>query len=909
MAGESPGKSEQQKSSGETVPDEREARAAAPREAEADGAGVAEANADARADAGADADAEADTDAEAAITGSAAAEAPEASEASGTPEPSAAKARKEASGDAESAESAEGSARDDASDDAPGDASGEAPGEDGDTAASAVRDTDAPADAQDGAGERPEAEGEGERGGEAAAPEGAADAASAASDAGSEGDPSGSGDEVSEPEAKSDSEAESGAGAVGEPEAEAESDSGAEPVAEPEAGSDPESGSEADAEAPSKPDAEAEAGAEAGAGAPSKTDAEAEGDSGDSGGGTGPKGDGGTGRGPKGAVPAQPTGKDDAPGAALPPAHTPGWAADRVDHPTTVIRTGPPSGKPPVDRPTTALKLPAEPPLNGGSPAASELAGSTFVPLKRDDLPSSPASSSPASPSSKSPSAPSSPSSASSPASKTPAAQPWPSIPVPGKPAEKEKGDRSGDSGDSGGPVVPGEPGKRPGGSGGPGGPITPVIDSERTSVQPVPPRDPLDLLAELTNTPDTPVRVVARRFKIWTPLVVLLAIIYVVVQGVRPLPEPTLKMTAAATYSFAGDKPRLPWPSEGQGYVAAPGLGTMDSFGAEKPVPVGSVAKLMTAYLVLKDHPLKTGQNGPSITVDKQAAKEGGLDSEGESTLNTVKAGDKLTLKEALSALMVQSANNIARLLARWDAGSENAFVNKMNAEARALGMGHTTYTDPSGLESSTVSTAKDQVILGQKLVGIPALTAITVLPSWTDPSGTSHRNYNSLVPYNGAIGLKTGTTTAAGGNLVFAAHKVVDGKDQLIVGAVFAQHKSPIIDTVNAVSKTAMIAAEGELKRVTVVHKGQVVGEVDDGLGGTTPVVATADAKAVGWGGLTERLQLTAGSGSVPHTAKAGQRVGTLTVGNGLSSEEIPVAVQRNLVEPGFGAKLTHL
>ncbi|MEW2548928.1 serine hydrolase [Streptomyces sp. NPDC047002] len=440
------------------------------------------------------------------------------------------------------------------------------------------------------------------------------------------------------------------------------------------------------------------------------------------------------------------------------------------------------------------------------------------------------------------------------------------------------------------------------------GGPITPVIDPERTAQQPVPPKDPLDLLAELTNTPDTPVRVVVRRFKIWTPLVVLLAIVYVVVQAVRPLPAPSLKLTASATYSFAGKKPQLPWPSEGQGYLAAPGLGTMDSFGKETPVPVGSVAKMMTAYLVLKDHPLKTGAKGPSIPVDKQAEQEGGLDSEGESTLNTIKAGDKLSLKDALSALMIPSANNVARLLARWDAGSEAAFVKKMNAEAKSLGMDHTTYTDPSGLKSSTVSTAKDQVALGQKLVGIPALTAITVLPQWTDPSGHTWRNYNTLVPYNGAIGLKTGTTNAAGGNLVFAAHKVVDGKDQLVVGAIFGQHKPAIIDTVNEVSKTALLAAEGELKRAAVVRKGQVVGEVDDGMGGTVPVVATADAKAVGWGGLTEKLALDNGSTPVPHEAKAGTRVGTLTVGNGLSSTKIPVALQRDLAEPGLGAKLTH-
>ena len=53
-------------------------------------------------------------------------------------------------------------------------------------------------------------------------------------------------------------------------------------------------------------------------------------------------------------------------------------------------------------------------------------------------------------------------------------------------------------------------------------------------------------------------------------------------------------------------------------------GLGTMDHFGKQQPVPIGSVAKAMTAYVILKDHPLALGAKGPSIRVDETAAKHG---------------------------------------------------------------------------------------------------------------------------------------------------------------------------------------------------------------------------------------------------------------------------------------------
>ncbi|MFD5254743.1 serine hydrolase [Streptomyces bobili] len=440
---------------------------------------------------------------------------------------------------------------------------------------------------------------------------------------------------------------------------------------------------------------------------------------------------------------------------------------------------------------------------------------------------------------------------------------------------------------------------------------VVPQIGPERTTQQPLPPKPPLDLLAELTNTPPpppTPLRTLGRRLKIWTPLVLLLVIAFAIAQAVRPLPATALTLTAQDSYTFKGSELALPWSSEGQGWMDVDGVGTMDSFGEQKPIAIGSVAKTMTAYVVLQSHALKTGEDGPEITVDAIAEKEGGYNQSGESTLNSVKAGDKLTLQQALSAIMIPSANNVARLLARWDAGSEAAFVEKMNAAAEELGMTNTTYTDPSGLKETTVSTAEDQVKLGSAVVKIPALVAITSAASWTDPSGYNWSNYNELPYKMGAIGIKTGSTSAAGGNLLFAARKKVGGETVTIVGAVLGQHKPTILKTANDVSRTALTAAQDALAPATILKKGDVVGYVDDKLGGHTPVVVTKDVTAVGWDGLT--VKLTFAGDEVPHTAKAGSQVGTLTVGDGTSSAvKVPVALQGDLVEPGFSDKLTRI
>ncbi|WP_244333520.1 D-alanyl-D-alanine carboxypeptidase [Streptomyces seoulensis] len=441
---------------------------------------------------------------------------------------------------------------------------------------------------------------------------------------------------------------------------------------------------------------------------------------------------------------------------------------------------------------------------------------------------------------------------------------------------------------------------------------VVPQVGPERTTQQPLPPKPPLDLLAELTNTPpppETPVRTLMRRVKIWTPLVILLVVILGVVQATRPLPQPSLALTAKDSYTFEGGKADIPWPADGQAALDVQGIGSFGSSGSGKPVPIASVAKVMTAYLILRDHPLKSGAEGPKINIDKtaQAQSKAGQ----ESTVD-VTEGDKITQREALEGVLIASANNVARLLARWDAGSEKAFVAKMNEAAEGLGMDGTTYTDPSGLTNSTVSTASDQVKLAKAAMEMPAFREVAAMMSYTDYKGTYHSNWNQLVGHNGVVGIKTGTTTSALGNLVFAAKQDVDGETRMIIGAVLRQPPSKrdnsILSAAMDSSDALIRAAQGALKSETVLKKGTVVGYVDDGLGGQTPVEVTEDVKAAGWAGLKVRLSFT--SSTIPHVAKAGTKVGSLTVGDGSAGAvKVPVALRDDLAEPGLGSKLTRI
>src|SRR5256885_6678748 len=134
-------------------------------------------------------------------------------------------------------------------------------------------------------------------------------------------------------------------------------------------------------------------------------------------------------------------------------------------------------------------------------------------------------------------------------------------------------------------------------------------------------------------------------------------------------------------------------------------------------------------------------------------------------------------------------SANNIAGVLARWDAGWQERFVARMNATARALRMTHTRYTDPSGFDDATVPPAADQVRIVDRAMRLPVFASIVATPSAALPIAGTVRNTDTLLGQNGFVGVKTGSDAAAGGCFAFRAIRWIDGKRTTITGVVLGQ------------------------------------------------------------------------------------------------------------------------
>ncbi len=325
------------------------------------------------------------------------------------------------------------------------------------------------------------------------------------------------------------------------------------------------------------------------------------------------------------------------------------------------------------------------------------------------------------------------------------------------------------------------------------------------------------------------------------------------------PAQLPSLVPIVPLETTFPGTLAPLPISAMGQSAVFVRGVGLMGASAHEPSVPIASVTKVMTAVLVLHDHPLGDG-SGPTFTMTAADHSAWIHDSSNDDSNLDVVAGEHLTERQLLEALMIPSADNIADYLARWDAGSIPAFVKKMNALAAKLGMKHTHYADASGLNPDTRSTATDQATLGAYAMGIPGMVSIVDHPTMYFPVEGAVINYNPVVGQDGVIGLKSGFTSAAQGCLVTAARRTIGGHSVLIVSATLTQVLG--LPEAGQLDLQLLNAASSALEARPVLRNGQPVAEVVAGWTHARPtiVVAGDPATVVGWAGLRVRTVVIA-------------------------------------------------
>jgi serine-type D-Ala-D-Ala carboxypeptidase (penicillin-binding protein 5/6) len=388
--------------------------------------------------------------------------------------------------------------------------------------------------------------------------------------------------------------------------------------------------------------------------------------------------------------------------------------------------------------------------------------------------------------------------------------------------------------------------------------------------------------------------------------LIVLLVVAIVWRAATESAPPLLVHRTLPAYVRLSGSAPAIAWPREGQAAVEVEGVGSFGTSGASTPVPIASVAKVMTAYLTLLEHPLAPGRPGFAVTITPaDVTEEGERLALGESTLS-VRAGERLTERQALEALLLPSANNIAALLARYDAGGTAAFVARMNATARVLGMRSTTYTDPSGFNDETVSTAADQLRLARAAMRIPTFAAIVAEPSVALPGVGRVANYDGLVGTDGYVGVKTGSDRAAGGCLVFAKRVVAGGRWLTVLGVVLGQREGALIESALGSAQRLGDSAAAALRVETALPAGTRVLSASSVDGRATTAVTAGTLRELGWGGLELPVHLFARP-AMTHL-HAGEAMARVAVQGGSAGATSAVSA-RAVAGPSLGWRLRHL
>jgi serine-type D-Ala-D-Ala carboxypeptidase (penicillin-binding protein 5/6) len=225
-----------------------------------------------------------------------------------------------------------------------------------------------------------------------------------------------------------------------------------------------------------------------------------------------------------------------------------------------------------------------------------------------------------------------------------------------------------------------------------------------------------------------------------------------------RPVPAVAATASLPKQDVVPGTTPKIPWPAAGSAAVGASGLGAFANTGNEQPVSAASVTKVMTALVILTDKPLQLDQVGPSVTINAADVQAYETDLAAKQSVVEVREGETLTERDLLEGLLIPSANNFAETLARWDAGSIDAFVASMNKRASDLHLAGTTFSDTSGASPSSVSTPSDLVALGMEAMNDEVFAQIVSMPQTTLPIAGIVYNVDAVLGRAGSSASRPG-------------------------------------------------------------------------------------------------------------------------------------------------------
>lgn len=309
------------------------------------------------------------------------------------------------------------------------------------------------------------------------------------------------------------------------------------------------------------------------------------------------------------------------------------------------------------------------------------------------------------------------------------------------------------------------------------------------------------------------------------------------------PIPKPTVYFD---DISYKTDPKPLKWPTTGIGAVGTLKNGVLAvQDNEEKPRPIASINKVITALVLLEKHPISTTTSSPNIVINEKDIELYNTHLNQGGSVTKVELGQNISQYEALEIMLIASANNIADTLAIWGFGSNENFLVAANKYVKTNGLNNTIVNDASGFSPETKSTPSDLIRLGQLALNNPVVAGIVKKPKATLSSVGELSNTNWLLTDLSAVGIKTGTTVEAGACLLFALN--IDDNDTLIGVVMGASTK----DEVFAYSKELLNTSKLNFQNVELITKGKVIGRAATNWGNQVDVKAKDSLNANVWGG----------------------------------------------------------
>jgi D-alanyl-D-alanine carboxypeptidase (penicillin-binding protein 5/6) len=388
--------------------------------------------------------------------------------------------------------------------------------------------------------------------------------------------------------------------------------------------------------------------------------------------------------------------------------------------------------------------------------------------------------------------------------------------------------------------------------------------------------------------------------YSILTITIFVLIIVYIV--GAILLPVSGLNPTNAKIDSPILNINSITWPaSDKQAAIGALNYGVFSTNGEQKSAPIASIAKTILALSIVKEKPIKLGEQGPLITITENDINLYKSYLAQNGSVVPIKLNDQLSEYQLLQALLLPSGDNIADTLAIWAFGSVDNYLDYANKFVADLGLTQTHLADSSGLSAQTVSSAEDLITIGEMVINDPVLAEIVNQPTVNLPLVGEVKNYNTLLGTDGVIGIKTGNTDEAGGCLLFAQKKSIDNHDVILVGAILgSESRAKVLnDTKNFLASNA-----NSYKFINVINAGQVIGEYSTPWGKKVNIVAKDDLTILAINKENVTIESTLDKIKIP--AEKGKVVGTISVKAGSKTYSIPAILENQISNPSIFWKL---